>query len=121
MASAVDYQDESPLDQQFTDLRDETVTTVVVNMTVESALNKGDWRALASALGFTGKQVQLIRQNSMQCKGRLLINIWEEIGVNSTLRRLIYALLKANMGECLREIAQDPDLEGEELFSPAHM
>lgn len=111
MAAAMD-QEKSPLDQLFSDLRYNTVDTVVVNMTVESSRRKSDWRALSSVLGFTEKQVQLMQQDMREpCKGRLLINVWEDLG-KSSLRKLIYALKEANMGECLRVIMQDADLEG---------
>lgn len=111
MAAAMD-QEESPLDQLFSDLRYDTVDTVVVNMTVESSRRKSDWRAVASVLGFTEKQVQLMQQDTRQpCKGRLLMNAWEDLG-KSSLQKFLYALMKAEMGECLRVIMQDSDLEG---------
>lgn len=104
--------DESPLDRLFSDLRYETVDEVVVNITVESARRKFDWRALASVLGFSGRQVQLMQQDRREpCKGRLLVNVWEDLGQTS-LRKFIYALKEAHMGECLRTIMQDSDLEG---------
>lgn len=109
--------DESPLDQPFSYLRCETVDKVVVNMTVESTRRKSDWRALASVLGFSGKQVQLMQQDKREhCKGRLLMDVWEDLGEGS-LRKLVYALKEAHMGECLRDIMQDSDLEGELVMS----
>ena len=112
MAAAID-QDESPLDQLFSDLRYDTVDTVVVNMTVESSRRKSDWRGLASVLGFTERQVQLMQQDTRQpCKGRLLVGVWEDLGKTS-LRKFVYALKEAHMGECLKAIMQDSDLEGE--------
>ena len=112
MAAAMD-QEESPLDQVFSDLRYDTVDTVYVNMTVESSRRKSDWRAVASVLGFTEKQVQLMQQDVREpCKGRRLVSVWEDLGKTS-LRKFIYALKEANMGECLKVIMQDSDLEGE--------
>lgn len=111
MAAAIDHE-EDPLNQPFSDLRYNTVDTVVVNMTVESSRRKYDWRALASILGFTEKQVQLMQQDVREpCKGRLLVSVWEDLG-RSSLRKFIFALKEANMGECLKVIMQDPDLEG---------
>ena len=115
MASAVDQteESESPLDQPFTDLRYDTVDTVMVNISLESALRKCDWRALASVLGFTERQVRYIQQDTRYpCKGRHLINVWEDLG-KSSLKKLIFALKDANMGESLKVIMRDPDLEGE--------
>lgn len=112
MAAAIDQEEEEPLNQLFSDLRYSTVDTVVVNMTVESSRRKCDWRALAGILGFTEKQVQLMQQDVRHpCKGRLLIGLWEDLG-RSSLRKFIFALEEANMGECLKVITQDPDLEG---------
>ena len=81
-------------------------------MTVESSRRKCDWRALASVLGFTERQVQLMQQHSRECKGRLLLGVWEDLGKTS-LKKFIYALKEASMGECLRTIMNDSDLEGE--------
>lgn len=113
MAAAKDPElEESPLDQLFSDLRYETVDDVVMNMSVESSRRKFDWRALASVLGFSGRQVQLMQQDWREpCKGRLLVNVWEDLG-ESSLRKFIYALKEARMGECLRTIMQDSDLKG---------
>lgn len=111
MASAVDS--ESPLDQLFSDLRYETVDTVVMNISLESALRKCDWRALASILGFSDRQIRYLEQDKrFPCKGRHLINVWEDLG-QSSLRKLIFALKDANMMESLRVIMKDEDLEGE--------
>ena len=111
MAAATDREEE-PLNQLFSDLNYNTVDAVVVNMTVESSRRRGDWRALAGILGFTEKQVQLMQQLvSEPCKGRLLVRVWEDLGRGS-LRKFIFALKEANMGECLKVIMQDPDLEG---------
>lgn len=116
MAAAVEdvEPEENPLDQQFSDLRYNTVDAVVVNMSVESGRRRCDWRALAGVLNFSEKQVQLMQQDSRPqyaLKGRLLINVWEGLG-KSSLRKLLFALKEANMGECLRVIMEDPDLEG---------
>ncbi len=115
MASAVE-QSESPLGQLFTDLRYDTVDTVMVNISLESALRKCDWRALASVLGFTERQVRLIQQDMRYpCKGRHLINVWEDLG-KSSLRKFIFALKEANMMESLKVIMKDTDLEGEGII-----
>lgn len=110
MAAAVEQPEESPLDDLFSYLVCSTVDTVVWDMTVESSRRKSDWRALASVLGFNGKQVQLMQQNRQPCKGRILVEVWEDLG-KSSVRKLIYALKEARMEQCLRTIAQDPYLE----------
>lgn len=112
MAAAVEQPEESPLDDLFSYLVCSTVDTVVWDMTVESSRRKSDWRALASVLGFNGKQVQLMQQNRQPCKGRILVEVWEDLG-KSSVRKLIYALKEARMEQCLRTIAQDPYLESE--------
>ena len=111
MAAAMEEQD-SPLYEHFTDLRYETVEAVCVNISVESPRRKMDWRALASVLGFSEKQVQLMHQDGREpCKGRLLVRVWEDLG-KSSLLNFIYALKEANIGESLKVIMEDPDLEG---------
>ena len=114
MAAAVELEpEESPLDQLFSDLLCSTVETVAVCMTAESARRKCDWRALASVLGFSGRQVTLLQQDKREpCKGRQLVNVWEDLG-KASLRKFIYALKEAHMEECYRTITQDPYLEGE--------
>lgn len=115
MAAAIEQEQdsgESPLDQLFSDLLCSTVETVVVCMTAESARRKCDWRALASVLGFSGRQVTLMQQDNREpCKGRQLVNVWEDLG-KASLRKFIYALKEARMEECYRTITQDPYLEG---------
>ena len=107
--------EESPLDCPFTDLLHDTVTNVCATMTLESANRKMDWRALGGTLGFTCRQIDLISQDKRPCKGRVLIDLWEDIlKSEATLRKLIYALKEANMGECLNLIRQDYRLEGEQ-------
>ena len=116
MAAAIDREEEAdPLNQPFSDLNFSTFENVVLNMSVESSLRKHDWRALAGVMNFSAKQVQLMQQDTREryaLKGRLLVEVCEELGRGS-LRKFIYALKEANMGECLREIKKDPDLEGE--------
>jgi hypothetical protein len=115
MAAAVSQEPEgeTPLEQLFTDLPCATVDTVMADMSLESACRKSDWRALASVLGFSGRQVQLMQQDKRQhCKGRLLVEVWEDLG-KSSLQKFIYALKEARMEECYRTITQDPLLEGE--------
>ena len=115
MAAAVD-QSESPLDELFTDLRRDTVDTVMMNISLESSLRRGDWRALADVLGFSERQIRFIQQDTRHVsKGRHLIYIWEDLG-KSSLRKMIFALKEANMVESLRTIMEDPDLEGELLM-----
>ena len=108
-----DPEQEDDLNQmQFSDLCYSTSEAVVVNMTVESTRRRSDWRALAGILGFTEKQVQLIKQDSREpCKGRQLVRVWEDLG-KSSLRKFILALKEANMGECLKAIMRDPYLQG---------
>ncbi len=106
--------EESPMDCPFTDLLHETVTNVCATMTLESANRKMDWRALGGTLGFTCRQIDLISQDKRSCKGRVLIDLWEDIMKSeATLRKLIYALKEAKMGECLNIIKQDCRLDGE--------
>ena len=114
MAAAMDCF-ESPFDQPFMYLRHDTVETIAVNITMQTASGKMDWRSLAGVLGFSSRQVQLMQQHPQDhCKGRLLINTWERILGESqaTLRKLIYALKEANMGESLKIIREDEDLKG---------
>ena len=104
--------EENPLDELFSYLPYSTTNEIYLNITVETARRKVDWRALAGAMGFNEKQVTLIQQDTRRTpKGKLLIDVWEELG-NASLRKLIYALKIANMGECLNILKEDVYLEG---------
>lgn len=112
MAAAMEKEEESRIDLEFTYLLHETVNRVAVAMTVESANRKMDWRALGGILGFNCQQIDLMQQDMRYpCKGRLLIKLWEDTGKTS-VRKLIYALKEAKMGECLNIIKQDFTLDG---------
>ena len=107
--------EEKQIDLPFTNLTYETVTRVFVAMTVESANRKMDWRALSGTLGFNFQQIDLMQQDKRYpCKGRLLIQLWEDMG-NTSVRKLIYALKDSGMGECLNIIKKDPELNGKSI------
>lgn len=110
--AAAKEKEEFPIDLPVSYLGYETITRLFVAMTVESANRKMDWRALGGILGFSFNQIELMQQDSRYpCKGRLLIKLWEDTG-NTSVRKMIYALKEAKMGECLNIIKQDYSLDG---------
>ena len=110
MAAAQEIE-ELPLDLPVTCLGYGTISKLCGALTVESANRKMDWRALGGILGFNFSQIQLMQQDRQSCKGELLIRMWEETG-SASVRRMIYALKEAKMGEGLNIIRQDPTLNG---------
>lgn len=103
----------SVLDRPLSSLDRETLRGLGGELTLRNTVGR-DWTGVASHVGFTHKQVELLQQHDNSGKGMLLINTWDAIG-GSSVRKLLYALLELKMKRVIDLLQADTNISEEDI------
>jgi len=87
-----------------------TLCKLVLELSIELPSPQRDWRGFADLIGFGSRHIRALEQQPREWKAMQVLEIWDRSG-NSSLRKLILALIHLSLVSCLDILKEDRTLQ----------